>query len=46
VMRSIFDSEGGWTGILARFTTAAEGRDLQGEVACNADQYQSRKPPT
>jgi uncharacterized protein YndB with AHSA1/START domain len=45
VMRSIFDSEGGWTGILARFATAAEGRESQGEVACSADQYQSRKSP-
>ena len=46
VMRSIFDSEGGWTGILARFATAAEGREWQSEVACSADQYQSRKSPT
>ena len=46
VMRSIFDSEGGWTGILARFATAAESRELLSEVACSADQYQSRKPPT
>jgi len=46
VMRSIFDSEGGWTGILARFATAAESRELQSEIACSADQYQSRKSPT
>ena len=45
VMRSIFDSEGGWTGILARFARAAGGRELQSEVACSADQYQSRKSP-
>jgi len=45
VMRSIFDSEGGWTGILARFATAAEGHEPRNEVACSADQYQSRKPP-
>src|SRR6516165_11615231 len=31
MMRSIFDSEGGWTGILARFTAAAEGRGLNQE---------------
>ena len=46
VMRSIFDSEGGWTGILARFATAAEGRELESEVACSADEYQSRKSQT
>jgi uncharacterized protein YndB with AHSA1/START domain len=45
-MRSIFDSEGGWTGILVRFATAAEGRELKSEVPCSADQYQGGKVPT
>ena len=39
MMRSIFDSEGGWTGILVRFATAAEGRELKREVPCSAADY-------
>ena len=39
MMRSIFDSEGGWTGILLRFATAAEGRELKSEVPCSAADY-------
>jgi hypothetical protein len=39
MMRSIFDSEGGWTGILVRFTAAAEGRGLNSEVPCSAADY-------
>jgi uncharacterized protein YndB with AHSA1/START domain len=39
MMRSIFDSEGGWTGILARFAAAAEGRELESAVPCSASDY-------
>jgi uncharacterized protein YndB with AHSA1/START domain len=39
MMRSIFDSEGGWTGILVRFAAAAEGRELKSEVPCSAEDY-------
>jgi len=46
VMRSIFDSEGGWTGILVRFAAAAEGRESKGEEPCSPDQFQARKSPT
>jgi uncharacterized protein YndB with AHSA1/START domain len=38
-MRSIFDSEGGWTGILVRFTAAAEGSELKSGVPCSAPDY-------
>ena len=39
MMRSIFNSEGGWTGILARFSTTAEGTELGSEVPCSAPEY-------
>ena len=39
MMGSIFDSEGGWTGILVRFAAAAEGRELKCEVPCGAADY-------
>jgi uncharacterized protein YndB with AHSA1/START domain len=39
MMRSIFDSEGGWTGILVRFTRAAEGQELKTETPCSAPDY-------
>jgi hypothetical protein len=38
MMRSIFDSDGGWTGIMARFATQAAGGALSTEAACSADQ--------
>jgi hypothetical protein len=38
MMRSIFDSDGGWTGIFSRFATKAAGGALSSEVACPADQ--------
>jgi hypothetical protein len=47
-MRSIFDSEGGWTGILVRFAAAAEGRELKSEVPCSAEpgaSLRSSRPP-
>ena len=43
VMRSIFDSEGGWTGIVARFAVAAEGRESRSEVPCSAVDYQGKQ---
>ena len=43
VMRSIFDSEGGWTGIVARFVVAAEGRESGSEVPCSAVDYQGKR---
>jgi len=38
MMRSIFDSEGGWGGILQRFANAATSVELGREVPCPADQ--------
>ena len=38
IMQSIFDSDGGWTGIMARFATQAAGGALSTEVTCSADQ--------
>jgi uncharacterized protein YndB with AHSA1/START domain len=37
-MRSIFDSEGGWSSILQRFADAAVSAELGREVPCPADQ--------
>jgi uncharacterized protein YndB with AHSA1/START domain len=37
-MRSIFDSEGGWSGILTRFVDGANSAALGPEVPCPADQ--------
>jgi len=34
MMRGIFDSDGGWTGILQRFAAAAVAGQLPGEVLC------------
>jgi hypothetical protein len=34
MMRSIFDSEGGWTGILQRFANAATSAELEQEALC------------
>ena len=42
MMRSIFESEGGWTGILVRFAAAAEGQELKSEVPCSAADYRGR----
>lgn len=42
MMRSIFDSEGGWTGILARFVAAAESHELKSETPCSAADYRGR----
>jgi len=39
MMGSIFDSEGGWTGILVRFATSAEGGELKSEVPGSAADY-------
>jgi len=38
MMQSIFDSGGGWTGIMARFATQAAGGALSTEVPCSANQ--------
>jgi uncharacterized protein YndB with AHSA1/START domain len=38
MMQSIFDSDGGWTGILTRFAAQAAGAALSTEVVCSADQ--------
>lgn len=38
VMQSVFDSDGGWTGILARFAARATGTALKQEVGCSAGQ--------
>jgi uncharacterized protein YndB with AHSA1/START domain len=37
MMRSIFDSEGGWSGILQRFANAATSAGLGQEVPCPSD---------
>jgi uncharacterized protein YndB with AHSA1/START domain len=37
-MRSILDSDGGWTSIMERFASQAAGGRLSSEVACPADQ--------
>ena len=37
MMRSIFDSEGGYGGILQRFATAATSAELGQEVPCPSD---------
>ena len=42
MMRSIFDAEGGWTGILVRFAAVADGRELKSEVPCSAGE--DRRP--
>ena len=42
IMRSIFDSDGGWTGILVRFATKAEDRELKGAEPCSAPEFQGR----
>jgi uncharacterized protein YndB with AHSA1/START domain len=34
MMKGIFDSDGGWTGILQRFAAAAAAGQLPGEVPC------------
>jgi hypothetical protein len=38
MMRSIFDSEGGYNGILQRFANAASSAELGQEVPCPSDQ--------
>jgi len=38
MMQSIFDSDGGWTGIINRFAAQAAGAALSTEVACPANQ--------
>jgi hypothetical protein len=38
MMKSIFDSDGGWTGIMERFATQAAVGALSAEVNCPADQ--------
>lgn len=43
MMRSIFESEGGWTGIVARFAAAADSVDLGSEVPCSAADF-ARSP--
>jgi hypothetical protein len=43
MMQSIFDSDGGWTGIMARFATRAAGGALSAEVTCPTDQ-QAEQP--
>jgi uncharacterized protein YndB with AHSA1/START domain len=37
MIRSIFDSEGGWSGILQRFANAATSAELGQEVPCPSD---------
>jgi hypothetical protein len=37
MMQSIFNSEGGWSGILQRFTNAATSAELGQEVPCPSD---------
>ena len=39
MMQSIFESDGGWTGILTRFAAQAAGAALSTEVACSVDQF-------
>jgi hypothetical protein len=41
MMRSIFDSDGGCTGILVRFAAGSGGRALKGEVPCSAGRLPS-----
>jgi uncharacterized protein YndB with AHSA1/START domain len=38
MMKSIFDSDGGWTGIMARFAAQAAGALLSAEEPCSAGQ--------